>query len=57
MVDKDKNKTKVGLVQIGDKFGEQYYLPYSIGTLQAYAQKYANDPGSFDFITPIYSSK
>ena len=54
MVDKDKNKTKVGLVQIGDKFGEQYYLPYSIGTLQAYAQKYANDPGSFDFITPIY---
>ncbi len=47
-------KIKVGLVQIGDKFGEQYYLPYSIATLQAYAQSYLKNPESFSFLLPIY---
>lgn len=44
----------VGLVQVGDKFGEQYYLPYSIGTLQAYAQKQLKNPEDFSFLLPIY---
>ncbi len=47
-------RVNVGLVQIGDKFGEQYYLPYSIGTLQAYAQKYLKNKEDFSFLLPIY---
>jgi radical SAM superfamily enzyme YgiQ (UPF0313 family) len=43
---------KVGLVQIGEDFGGQYYLPYSVGLLQAYAQKKLK--GSFEFLTPVY---
>lgn len=45
---------KVGLVQIGDKFGEQYYFPYSIGLLQAYAQKNLRNPEEFTFQLPVY---
>lgn len=46
--------TKVGLVQVGDKFGEQYYFPYSIGLLQAYAQKNLKNPKEFSFLLPVY---
>lgn len=49
-------KTKVGLVQIGERFGDQYYLPYSVGLLQAYAQKNLKRAESFDFLLPIYKS-
>jgi radical SAM superfamily enzyme YgiQ (UPF0313 family) len=47
-------QVKVGLVQIGDKFGNQYYLPYSIGLLQAYAQKKLKNPEEFVFLLAIY---
>ena len=47
---------EVGLVQIGEKFGNQYYLPCSIGFLQAYAQKNLNNPGEFVFLLPIYKN-
>jgi len=47
-------RVEVGLVQIGDKFGEQYYLPYSIGTLQAYVQKYLKNKEDFSFQLPMY---
>jgi len=49
-----KEIVKVGLVQIGDKFGSQYYLPYSIGLLQAYAQKHLANPEKYAFSLPIY---
>jgi len=49
-----RGKIKVGLVQISDKFGNQYYLPYSIGLLQAYAHKNLKTPEEFVFISPIY---
>lgn len=49
-----KRITKVGLVQIGDKFGEQYYFPYSVGLLQAYAQKNLKNQQEFAFLLPIY---
>jgi len=49
-------KEKVGLVQIGEMFGDQYYFPYSIGLLQAYAQKHLKRPEDFDFLLPIYKS-
>jgi radical SAM superfamily enzyme YgiQ (UPF0313 family)/arsenate reductase-like glutaredoxin family protein len=44
----------VGLVQIGDKFGEQYYFPYAIGLLQSYAQKNLKNPEEFNFFLPVY---
>jgi radical SAM superfamily enzyme YgiQ (UPF0313 family) len=47
-------KISVGLVQIGDKFGDEYYLPYSIGLLQAYAQRHLKEPDRFEFLLPIY---
>jgi len=49
-----KERTRVGLVQIGSKFGEQYYFPYSIGLLQAYAQKNLKNPKEFNFLLPVY---
>lgn len=44
----------VGLVQINNSFSGQNYLPYSVGLLQAYAQKHAADRGRFDFRLPLY---
>jgi radical SAM superfamily enzyme YgiQ (UPF0313 family) len=47
-------KTKVGLVQINNSFSGQNYFPYSIGVLQAYAQKHLSHPERFEFKTPVY---
>ena len=49
------NRIKVGLVQVNNSFGNQHYLPYSVGILQAYAQKYLKDPERFEFMIPIFS--
>lgn len=51
------NKINIGLVQIGDSFGDnQYYLPYSVGLLQAYIQKYTTKQEvAFRFGIPIFS--
>lgn len=49
-----KRKIQVGMVQIGERFGSEYYLPYSIGLLQAYAQKYLPSPDEYSFHLPIY---
>lgn len=45
---------KIGLVQINNSFSGQNYLPYSIALLQAYVQKFAADPGLYEFLTPLY---
>ena len=34
---------KVGLVQINNSFSGQNYFPYSVGLLQAYAQKHVTN--------------
>jgi len=47
-------KVKVGLVQIGENFNGQYYLPYSIGLLHAYARKYLKKYVDFTFLQPLY---
>lgn len=44
----------VGLVQINNSFSGQNYLPYSVGLLQAYAQKHAARPGRYAFLPLIY---
>ena len=45
---------KVGCVQINNGFAGQYYLPYSIGTLQAYFLKHSKDPNRYKFTNTIY---
>lgn len=45
---------KIGLVQINNSFSGQNYLPYSIALLQTYVQKFAPNPGRYDFLTPLY---
>src|ERR1700733_14726483 len=47
-------KIRVGQVQIGTNFSGQYYLPYSVGILQAYAQKHLPNPERFEFGLPIF---
>ena len=49
-----ERKTKVGMVQINNSFTNQNYFPYSIGTLQAYAQKHLANIDDFEFLLPIY---
>lgn len=45
---------RVGLVQINNSFSGQNYLPYSVGMLQAYAQKHLRNPDVYEFLLPIY---
>jgi radical SAM superfamily enzyme YgiQ (UPF0313 family) len=48
------NQIRVGLVQINNSFSNQDYFPYSVGLLQAYAQKHAPEPGRYEFLLPIF---
>lgn len=50
-----KTPTKVGLVQINNSFDKQCYIPYTVGMLQAYAQRHLRDPQAFEFRVPIFS--
>src|SRR3989344_6211871 len=49
-----ERKIKVGLVQVNNSFTNQNYFPYSVGTLQAYAQKHLANIDDFEFLLPIY---
>ena len=51
---KDKEKIKVGMVQINNSFDRQNYLPLSLGFLHSYAKKHAKNFDEFEFLTPIY---
>jgi radical SAM superfamily enzyme YgiQ (UPF0313 family) len=53
-MDDNCQKIKVGWVQIGENYGNSYYLPYSVGILEAYAKAYLKKAEDFDFISPIY---
>ena len=46
---------KVGLVQINNSFSGQNYFPYSVGLLQAYAQKHVTNSDKYEFLLPIYT--
>ncbi|MFA5778966.1 MAG: radical SAM protein [Elusimicrobiota bacterium] len=54
MIKTNYHNTKIGLVQINNSFSNQNYLPYSVGLLQAYAQKYLSNKETFDFLLPVY---
>ncbi len=45
----------VGLVQINSSFSNQHYFPYSVGLLQAYADRHASRPERYRFLPPVYS--
>lgn len=45
---------KIGLVQINNSFSGQNYFPYSVGIIQAYAQKHCKNINDFEFLDPIY---
>ena len=47
-------KYNIGSVQINNGFSGQYYLPYSIGTLEAYFKKFSENPKKYNFKTTIY---
>ena len=49
-------KIKIGSVQINNGFSGQFYLPYSIGLLQAFAIHNSKDSSRFDFQTTIYNN-
>ena len=44
----------IGSVQINNGFSGQYYLPYSIGTLEAYFLKFSKNAKRYNFATTIY---
>lgn len=44
----------VGLVQINNGYTGQYYLPYSVAMLEAYARKNLSRPDRYRFLVPIY---
>ena len=47
-------KIKVGSVQINNGFSDNFYMPYSIGLLQAYVLHNSKDPSRYEFQTTIY---
>ena len=49
------NVKTIGLVQICETFQGHQYFPYTVGLLQAYAQKYASNSEYFRFLEPIFS--
>lgn len=49
-----EDKLKIGLVQVNNSFAGQNYFPYSVGFLQAYAEKYGKNTEQFSFLSPIY---
>lgn len=44
----------IGMVQVGEDFGGQYYLPYSVGLLQAYAKAHFLGYDGVRFLPPVY---
>ena len=49
------NKINVGLVQINNSFSGQNYFPYSVGILQAFAEKNLDNIDDYHFLNPVYS--
>jgi len=50
----NRQKIRVGLVQANNSYSGQNYLPLSVAMLQAYAQRYLQQPDDYQFSIPIY---
>jgi len=55
VVQKPKNKIKIGPVQLNNSFSGQNYFPQSVGIIQAYAKKHLTYAEDYDFLLPIFS--
>lgn len=44
----------IGMVQINNSFSGQNYFPYSVGLLQAYVEKHAENAKKYNFRLPVY---
>jgi radical SAM superfamily enzyme YgiQ (UPF0313 family) len=51
---RETNPIRIGLAQFNNSFSGQNYLPYSVGLLQAYAQRHAPMPSRYEFLLPLY---
>nr|WP_319395120.1 radical SAM protein [uncultured Desulfobacter sp.] len=45
---------RVAISQMDNPFGDQSYLPYTSGLLQAYVQKHAQNAEKYEFLLPLY---
>jgi radical SAM superfamily enzyme YgiQ (UPF0313 family) len=50
-----RDRVIVGLVQVNNSFSGQSYFPYSVGVLQAYAQRHLSHPERYEFLLPIFA--
>ena len=50
-------KAKVQLVQVNDSYGNQYFLPYSVGLLQSYSNQFDEVRENFTFMKFIYKQE
>lgn len=53
-MEQKNSRAVVGLVQISNSFADQSYLPYSVGILQAYCERYSTNANRYKFLIPIY---
>jgi len=50
-------KKNIQLVQVNNSYGNQYFIPYSVGLLQAYAEQYDEVKKSFNFLKIAYKQE
>jgi len=50
-------KVNVQLVQVNSSYGNQYFIPYSVGLLQAYVNKFEKIKENFNFLKLIYKQE
>ena len=52
--DQPRPPVTIGLVQINNSFSNQNYLPYAVGLMQGYVEKFSGDAARYRFLLPIY---
>ena len=50
-------KKKIQLVQVNNSYGNQYFIPYSAGLLQAYCNQFKQVEENFDFLKIVYKQE
>ena len=50
-------KINIQLVQVNSSYGNQYFIPYSVGLLQAYANRFDEIKENFNFLKLIYKQE
>ncbi len=50
-------KVNIQLVQVNSSYGNQYFIPYSVGLLQTYVNKFEKIKENFNFLKLIYKQE